>query len=255
MDCFGSRPDALEGVAGLPKEAFHITSTGCLCCSSNKAPLKKRERDCRGVLPVPRCPRNPSSRWIECAFVGETAKVPLSGGPSARPAHVALSTGTHIENDARLANKSRARAYFKRMLVTVLNPQTVCWLLVESGGRRVPALPWALGDALLHVARRAPADGSLARAALPRTTAAAEAAAHHAMRRLVELGAVSPAGSGWYAGFEPVADRRHQLDQLRGCLSGADRRVMREAAQRLVAMATIWSKKPVTSLPRGAATI
>ena len=83
----------------------------------------------------------------------------------------------------------------------------------------------------------------------------ADQLARDATRRLVAIGRLVPAGSGWHAGYEVSAEVNHSAAQLFDSLPADDQRVLDDATQRLVAMVTIWSKNPCADSSARSATI
>jgi hypothetical protein len=120
---------------------------------------------------------------------------------------------------------------------------------------RLPAQPWAMADAMSYVARHAPGSGSLSWLAkiINKRPGAVDKLAREAVQQLVIAGDLVPVGHGWHAGYE-VSGRAHESAMhVLESLPAHDQDVIEAAGQRLVAMATIWSKKAVASrLPRSA---
>jgi hypothetical protein len=125
------------------------------------------------------------------------------------------------------------------MQVRLLNLDSVCWLLVSRCGVRVPAMPWALGDAVSWLGAAAPPTGALASARLPKTGPAADPQVAAAVRRLASSGRLVRRGAGWSAGYVSTGDPL----ALTSVFDPAEAAVVEQAVQRLNAMATIWSKK------------
>jgi len=122
----------------------------------------------------------------------------------------------------------------------------VCMLLTALvRAPRLPAQPWALTDAISYVALHANETSLLGppTRAIRKRSRLAEQVARDATRHLVATGRLVPAGSGWYAGYEVPAPVRDSAARLFDSLPADDQRVLEDAAQRLVAMTTIWSKK------------
>lgn len=120
----------------------------------------------------------------------------------------------------------------------------LCLLLVRATPvDRVPALPWALGDALSFIARNAVPGSDLSVEAAPftGTPARVDHAVAAVVRALALDGQLEAIGVGGAAGYRPIpgAELTHG-----GCSSwsGRDRATFEQAVQRLDANCTIWSK-------------
>lgn len=121
--------------------------------------------------------------------------------------------------------------------------EALSWLIIDLAGvSRVPAQPWALADALIHVACHARESALLTDEVRQARGQRADRLAQRAVTRLATAGVLSPAGVGWDAGYDVVHQDDHVRRQLE-VLPGEDREVVAQAAQRLVAACTIWSKK------------
>lgn len=118
---------------------------------------------------------------------------------------------------------------------------------------RLPAQPWAMADAMSYVARHAPGGGSLSWFAkiTNKRPGAADKLTRDAVRQLVTAGDLLPVGHGWHAGYEITGRAHESAMHVLESLPSHDQDVIEAAGQRLVAMATIWSKKAVASrVPR-----
>jgi hypothetical protein len=135
---------------------------------------------------------------------------------------------------------------------TFLRIDTLCLLLAALADvPRLPAQPWAMSDALSYVQRRASDSGQLRSAVRAiGQSPFVEHTAREATRRLVATGKIIQAGSGWHAGYEVDPSAADFATHFFDSLPPQDQRVVRAAAQRLVAMTTIWSKN---SLAEGSA--
>jgi hypothetical protein len=144
------------------------------------------------------------------------------------------------------------------MTSSVLGPETACWLLAASASvPRVPAHPWALADAVAHLAERVDDTGPLGAATrqFRQQPWKADQLTRAAVWRLVAVGRMKQTGSGWHAGHEIPSAEREVARQLLTSLPRAEQRAVASAAQRLVAMVTIWSKNPIADEPGASATI
>lgn len=142
------------------------------------------------------------------------------------------------------------------MSVLALRLETAVWLLVALAEvPRVPALPWALADAVAHLAKAAPRGAFAGVAAeLPAHPAGAEPRVGCALLALGSSGRLVPRGRGWEAGWEPAVGGRQRARALAAGLDAADRAAVLAAAQRLTAMTTIWSKNSRAAVESRAST-
>ena len=144
------------------------------------------------------------------------------------------------------------------MTPSVLGPETACWLISATADvPRVPGHPWALADAVMDLSRRVHDGGPLGSATRPfrQQPWKADQLTQDAVWRLVAAGRMIQAGSGWHAGHEVPRAEREDAGRVLGSLPRAEQRAVIVAAQRLVAMATIWSKNPVADGPARFSTV
>ncbi len=144
------------------------------------------------------------------------------------------------------------------MSTSVLGLETACWLVAANADvPRLPGQPWALTDAVVHLARRVDDAGPLGPATRPlrQCPRQADQLTQTAVWALVAAGRMSQAGSGWYAGHELSRKERNDAACLLRSLPLVEQRAVAAAAHRLVATTTIWSKKPVAERPVRTATV
>jgi hypothetical protein len=139
---------------------------------------------------------------------------------------------------------------------TPITMDGLCLLITAAAQvERLPAQPWAMADAVSYVARHASGSGSLSWLAkiITKRPGAADKLAREAIRQLVVTGNLVPVGQGWHAGYEATSRAQESAAHLLDSLLARDRYTIEAASQRLVAMATIWSKNAVASRsPRSA---
>lgn len=133
---------------------------------------------------------------------------------------------------------------------TVLwNKSTLIGMLVARAElRRLPAQTWPLEGAIETLAGVAAPGSRLQRAALswlvPRPTPAGRVTGMAAWtREAVESELLEPEGSGWAAGYRVNRPWLDQAKRMTAVLGAADLAALDRAAQGLVAMATMLSKK------------
>jgi|SRR6185312_605276 hypothetical protein len=120
-------------------------------------------------------------------------------------------------------------------------------LLAESKLPRIPAEPWPLEGAVEALAGN-PRGGRLAQAATkwlapePSANGRVQGVARWA-RDASTAGLLSPEGEGWAAGYRPVGDWVERTGAIREQLGEDELGALIDAAQRLVAMASMLSKK------------
>jgi hypothetical protein len=128
---------------------------------------------------------------------------------------------------------------------TLLRTDNVCLLLAALAQvPRVPAQPWAMADAMSYVARHANEAGPLGppMKIIRQRSRMTDQLVREAIQELVAAGSFVVCGAGWHAGYEVTESAKESAKQLFDTLSAEDQRVLTAAVQRLVAMATIWSK-------------
>lgn len=158
----------------------------------------------------------------------------------------------HVSNIANSCNLVR--------MATPASVGTDSVVLLLTTLARVPRLPahsWALSDAMSYVATHADGAGPLGRASkgIEQPPGMIEQLTRQATRHLVASGALRTSGRGWHAGYEVPDQTKHIAAELFDSLPPDDRRVLGAAAQRLVAMATIWSKNSRADLSSRSGTI
>jgi hypothetical protein len=138
-------------------------------------------------------------------------------------------------------------------------PALIGLLVAASGAARLPARSWALAIALDVIESAAPTNSTLSRAAsrVPRSSAAVASprALDLTVLGLAREGHLVPTGTGWDAGFDPSQAWVARHGALAGALTPGDQAVLRQAAQRLKAALSTWSKKSVASGPVGSVVI
>jgi hypothetical protein len=142
-----------------------------------------------------------------------------------------------------------------------LTPEALVGALLAAAKLSVlPAQLWPLQAAFAELETGVSADGTVGRAMarIPKGRSGPEApypvlrrVVHNLMRR----GLISPVGAGWGAGYEVSRAWMDDSLALLGTLSRGDLDAVQRTGQRLVAMATMLSKKPVVSRPASSATI
>jgi hypothetical protein len=140
----------------------------------------------------------------------------------------------------------------------VIGTETLCLLLTARAPvQRVPAQPWALSDALSHVARNVDKAGPLGQPTriVRQRSSNADEIVRRATRHLVAMGSLVPRGTGWHAGYEVPPEARDSAIRLFQALSPADQDALDTGVQRLVAMVTIWSKNPRADEPPRSVTV
>jgi hypothetical protein len=142
------------------------------------------------------------------------------------------------------------------MSLELTAPTLIGLLCAEARVERLPAQLWPLQIALEHIAVTHE-DSAVKRACARWPRASGGSAAHFQvkkiMRELARGGFFSPEGRGWDAGYAPDSRWLRKHAMMWASLSGIDRLVLRQAAQRLRATLTTWSKNAVASRPVGAA--
>jgi hypothetical protein len=122
-----------------------------------------------------------------------------------------------------------------------------------AGPLRVPARPWPLHIALDVVEVEAPPAGRLWRAlecwpASVTSRGRYRIGMEQMLRQLAREGALSVEGLGWDAGYRPTLGWLQQGTIALASLTRAEHAAVRNAAQKLVASLTTWSKKSRTDL-------
>lgn len=147
------------------------------------------------------------------------------------------------------------------MATTSLTPEALVGVMLAAcEARFLSVQPWPLEAAFEGLELEAESGGSVRRTLgrMPRTTGVPGPrflASRKIIDSLVRRELLTPTGSGWKAGYEVSPAWIAESDQLLGELSDSDAAAVRSVAQGLVAMTTMASKKPVTSLTERSATI
>lgn len=124
-------------------------------------------------------------------------------------------------------------------------------LCAETGLQWLPAQHWPIDAALEELASSLPRGSNLgvAIAQMPRSAGPGDRfpGVRPLLRQLVDLGLLTPGGSGWGAGFLVDEDWLRANESLLASLPLGERAALERVGQRLCAMATMASKKPVAS--------
>jgi hypothetical protein len=143
----------------------------------------------------------------------------------------------------------------------VLTPEALIGALLAAGNASfLPAQLWPLQASFEEMADDAETNGPVGRALLrmPKGMPGPDLPypmLRHVMHNLVRSGRLTPVGRGWEAGYKASARWIRESEGLLAALDADDVAVLRSTAQRLVAMATMASKKPRASRPVSSVTI
>jgi hypothetical protein len=135
-----------------------------------------------------------------------------------------------------------------------LTRETLVGLLCAAAGLdRLPAQHWPVDAALQYLERHVVKDSAVARTLArwprPHTDPSFQYGELPALtRKLVSLGLLAPEGTSWEASFRVEASWAAKNRALFIRLPATEQRSLRRAGQRLVALATMASKKPVAAV-------
>jgi hypothetical protein len=147
------------------------------------------------------------------------------------------------------------------MAELVLTRETLVGLLCAAGRlERLPAQQWPVDGALQYLERDVPLDSTVGRTLAKWPRLKNDPSFRYGelpvlARRLVSLGLLTPEGARSEAVFRIDASWATKNEALLTRLPGREQRPLRRAGQRLVAMATMASKKPVAAVVSSDGTI
>jgi hypothetical protein len=151
------------------------------------------------------------------------------------------------------------RGGHKDQVPNALTSESVIALLCAAADMHwLPAQHWPIDAALEELADAVPDDSEVGRALaqMPRSVGPGDRfpRVRSLMRELVSLGLLIPGGTGWGAGFSVSEAWVTASESLLASLSKKEQDILEHVGQRLCAMVTMASKKPVASGLTGSGT-